>query len=129
MWVLWHMLRSPRPRTVDDHELVRRGLHALLDADLTQEVVGEASSADEAVEMAATLTPDVVVMDVRMPGRSGIEACRDIRSAREETRVLMLTSLADDEACHDALRLLPSWPSGVARQRVATLAGLDSSTC
>ena len=82
----------------DDHELVRRGLHALLDADLTLDVVGEATSADEAVEMAATLTPDVVVMDVRMPGRSGIEACRDIRSAREETRVLMLTSFADDEA-------------------------------
>jgi two-component system, NarL family, response regulator DevR len=82
----------------DDHELVRRGLHALLDADLTLDVVGEASFADEAVEMAATLTPDIVVMDVRMPGRSGIEACRDIRSAREETRVLMLTSFADDEA-------------------------------
>jgi DNA-binding NarL/FixJ family response regulator len=52
---------------VDDHELVRRGLHALLVADLTQEVVGEASSADEAVEMAATLTPDVVVIDVHAP--------------------------------------------------------------
>ena len=87
----------------DDHELVRRGLHALLDADLTLDVVGEAASADEAVEMAATLTPDVVVMDVRMPGRSGIEACRDIRSAREETRVLMLTSFADDEALFTAI--------------------------
>ena len=82
----------------DDHELVRRGLRALLDADLTLDVVGEASSADEAVEKSAALSPDVVVMDVRMPGRSGIEACRDIRSAREETRVLMLTSFADDEA-------------------------------
>jgi two-component system response regulator DevR len=82
----------------DDHELVRRGLRALLDTDLTLDVVGEASSADEAVEKAAALAPDVVVMDVRMPGRSGIEACRDIRSAREETRVLMLTSFADDEA-------------------------------
>ncbi len=82
----------------DDHELVRRGLHALLDTDLTLDVVGEASSADEAVRKAVSLTPDVVVMDVRMPGRSGIEACRDIRAAREETRVLMLTSFADDEA-------------------------------
>ncbi len=82
----------------DDHELVRRGLHSLLDTDLTLDVVGEAATADEAVEKAASLKPDVVVMDVRMPGRSGIEACRDIRAAREETRVLMLTSFADDEA-------------------------------
>jgi DNA-binding NarL/FixJ family response regulator len=71
----------------DDHELVRRGLHALLDADLTLDVMGEASSADEAVEKAAALAPNVVVMDVRMPGRSGVEACRDIRAAREETRL------------------------------------------
>ena len=82
----------------DDHELVRRGLKALLDADLTLDVVGEASSADDAVAQAAALQPDVVVMDVRMPGRSGVEACRDIRSAREATRVIMLTSFADDEA-------------------------------
>jgi two-component system response regulator DevR len=82
----------------DDHELVRRGLRALLEADLTLDVVGEAASADEAVATAGSLKPDVVVMDVRMPGRSGIEACRDIRSAREKTRVLMLTSFADDEA-------------------------------
>jgi CheY-like chemotaxis protein len=84
LWVLWHIRRPPsapysgtitttriRVLMCDDHELVRRGLHALLDADLTLDVVGEATSADEAVEMAATLTPDVVVMDVRMPGRSG----------------------------------------------------------
>ena len=87
----------------DDHELVRRGLHALLDTDLTLDVVGEAATADEAVEKAADLVPDVVVMDVRMPGRSGIEACRDIRTAREETRVLMLTSFADDEALFTAI--------------------------
>jgi two-component system response regulator DevR len=87
----------------DDHELVRRGLRALLDADLTLEVVGEASSADEVVTLAATLAPDVVVMDVRMPGRSGIEACRDIRAAREQTRVVMLTSFADDEALFTAI--------------------------
>jgi two-component system, NarL family, response regulator DevR len=87
----------------DDHELVRRGLRALLESDLTIEVVGEAGSADEAVASSATTTPDVVVMDVRMPGRSGIEACRDIRAHREETRVLILTSFADDEALFSAI--------------------------
>ena len=87
----------------DDHELVRRGLHALLSADLTLDVVAEASTADEAVQKALEFEPDVVVMDVRMPGRSGIEACRDIRSAREETKVVMLTSFADDEALFTAI--------------------------
>jgi DNA-binding NarL/FixJ family response regulator len=87
----------------DDHELVRRGLRALLESDLTVEVIGEASSADEAISSAATTAPDVVVMDVRMPGRSGIEACRDIRAHREQTRVLILTSFADDEALFSAI--------------------------
>jgi two-component system, NarL family, response regulator DevR len=87
----------------DDHELVRRGVRSLLEANLTIDVVGEASSADEAVTLAAELEPDVVVMDVRMPGRSGVEACRDIRAAREQTRVLMLTSFTDDEALFTAI--------------------------
>lgn len=98
-------MASTRVRVLlcDDHELVRRGLRALLDSDLTVEVIGEASSADEAIRSAATSTPDVVVMDVRMPGRSGIEACRDIRAHREQTRVLILTSFADDEALFSAI--------------------------
>ncbi|MBV9311280.1 MAG: response regulator transcription factor [Solirubrobacterales bacterium] len=87
----------------DDHELVRRGLRGLLQSDLTVEVVGEAGTADEAVQAAAELEPDVVVMDVRMPGRSGIEACRDIRAQRDATKVLILTSFADDDALFSAI--------------------------
>ena len=61
-------------------------------------IVGEAGNADEVVIQAVQLNPDVVVMDVRLPGRSGIEACRDIRALRDDIHVLMLTSFADDEA-------------------------------
>ena len=82
----------------DDHELVRRGIRSLLESEAGFQVVGEAGTADEAVDAVEKHHPDVVVMDVRMPGRSGVEACRDIRSAHPETHVLMLTSFADDEA-------------------------------
>ena len=82
----------------DDHELVRLGLRRLLDAEDGLSVIGEAWDADGVIDQVARLHPHVVVMDVRMPGRSGIEACREIRSAHPETHVLMLTSFADDEA-------------------------------
>jgi DNA-binding NarL/FixJ family response regulator len=87
----------------DDHELVRRGLHSLLDGIDEFDVVGEAADGDEAVIAAGELLPDVVVMDVRLPGRSGIEACRDIRSANPDVNVLMLTSFADDEALFSSI--------------------------
>jgi len=87
----------------DDHELVRRGLKSLLLGVPGYEVVGEAGDADEAVRVVDELRPDVVVMDVRLPARSGIEACRDIRSAHPDTRVLMLTSYADDEALFSSI--------------------------
>src|SRR5690606_17568039 len=83
---------------VDDHEIVRRGLAAMLSAHDDIEVVGEASSAEEALRRVGLDEPDVVVMDVRMPERSGIEACRDILSAFSGVKVLMLTSFADEEA-------------------------------
>lgn len=88
---------------VDDHEVVLRGLRSLLDNVDDFEVVGEASTADDAVSKAAELEPDVVVLDVRLPDRSGVEACRDIRSERPETHVLMLTSYADDEALFSSI--------------------------
>lgn len=83
---------------VDDHEVVRVGLRTLLGRRKGIGVLGVAASGEEAVEAAAEKRPDVVVMDVRMPGESGIEACREIRSQLPDTKVLMLTSYADEDA-------------------------------
>jgi len=83
---------------VDDHEVVRQGLVALLDRRAGFQVVAEAGTAAEAVEQARRFRPDLVVMDVRLPDGSGIEACRDIRSELPETRVVMLTSYPDEDA-------------------------------
>jgi DNA-binding NarL/FixJ family response regulator len=82
----------------DDHEVVREGLRTLLSRHAGLAVVGEAASMKEAIEAAAKAKPDVVIMDVRLPDGSGVEACRAIREARPETHVIMLTSYADDEA-------------------------------
>jgi len=87
-----------RVMLVDDHEVVREGLRTLLARDKTLLVVAEAGTTAEAIETAARAKPDVVVMDVRLPDGSGVEACRTIREARPETKVIMLTSYADDEA-------------------------------
>jgi two-component system response regulator DevR len=82
----------------DDHEVVREGLRTLLSRRQDMAVVGEAGTMQEAIETAAKAKPDVVIMDVRLPDGSGVEACRAIREARPETHVIMLTSYADDEA-------------------------------
>jgi two-component system, NarL family, response regulator DevR len=87
-----------RVMLVDDHEVVRGGIRALLEAADGIVVCAEAASAREAVELAERALPDVVVMDVKLQDGSGIEATRDIRAARPQTQVLMLTSFADDEA-------------------------------
>jgi len=83
---------------VDDHEVVRDGIKALLQAQDDLLVVGEAGSVKDALLQADRTKPDVIMMDVRLADGSGIEATREIRAARPETRVLMLTSFADDEA-------------------------------
>jgi two-component system response regulator DevR len=88
---------------VDDHEVVRRGLRSLIDATDDMEVVGEAATAAEAIQQAEHLLPDVVVMDVRLPDGSGIEAAREIRARRAATRVLMLTSYADEGAVFSSI--------------------------
>ncbi len=83
---------------VDDHEVVREGLRALLARREGFEVVGQAGTVEQAIAEAARSEPDVIVMDVRLPDGSGIEACREIREVRPETKVIMLTSYADDDA-------------------------------
>ena len=88
---------------VDDHEVVRLGLKALLSNYPKFEVVAEAGSADEAVLRAKEYKPDVVIMDIRLPGRSGIEATREITQLLPETKVLILTSYAEDELLFDAI--------------------------
>lgn len=83
---------------VDDHEIVRTGLTALLNGIADFSVVGEASSALEAIAKTNLLQPDVIIMDIRMPGKNGIEACREIKCSHLETKILMLTSHSDREA-------------------------------
>ena len=88
---------------LDDHEVVRRGLHELLTLEDDIEVVGEGSSAHDALVRIPAVRPDVAVLDVRLPDGSGVEVCRDIRAALPDTHCLMLTSYADDEALFDAI--------------------------
>jgi len=88
---------------VDDHEVVRLGLKALLDRHPDFTVVDEASTAREAVQKAEAHRPEVVVMDIRLPGGSGIDACREITQLLPDTKVIMLTSYAEDEMLFDAI--------------------------
>ena len=95
--------RPLRLLVVDDHEVVRQGLVSLLERREHFQVVAEAGTAAEAVEMARKFEPDLVVMDVRLPDGSGIEACREIRSEFPATRVVILTSYPDEEAVLSAI--------------------------
>ena len=88
---------------VDDHEVVRMGLRTLLERRENIAVVGEAGSVEEAVAAAQRTEPDVIVMDIRLPDGSGVDACREIRGQRPETKVIMLTSYADDEAIYGSI--------------------------
>jgi DNA-binding NarL/FixJ family response regulator len=89
---------------VDDHEVVRRGLKSLLDEHPNFEVVAEAATARDAVDKTRTHKPDVVVMDIRLKGGSGIEACQEITSQFPNVKVIMLTSYAEDEMLFSAIR-------------------------
>ncbi|MEJ8636184.1 MULTISPECIES: response regulator transcription factor [Streptomyces] len=88
---------------LDDHEVVRRGVHELLSGEEDIEVVGEAGTAADALVRIPATSPDVAVLDVRLPDGSGVEVCREVRSANEHIKCLMLTSFSDDEALFDAI--------------------------
>ena len=88
---------------LDDHEVVRRGIRELLEAEDDLEVVGEAGTAAEALDRIASSRPDVAVLDVRVPDGSGVEVCRDVRSSHPEIQCLMFTSFSDDEALFEAI--------------------------
>lgn len=94
---------SLRILLVDDHEVVRVGIRALIDRQPDMEVVGEAGTVREAVRLAEQLAPDVVVLDIRLPGGNGLEACRQIKARRPATRIIVLTSYPDDEVLFDAI--------------------------
>ena len=95
--------RPLRLLIVDDHEVVRQGLVAVLGRTPEFDVVAEAGTVAEAVDAARRFRPDLVVMDVRLPDGSGIEACREIRAELPETRVVMLTSYPDEDAVLSAI--------------------------
>jgi two-component system, NarL family, response regulator DevR len=89
---------------VDDHEVVRLGLRSLLDHHPGFEVIGEASAEAEAVQKALELRPDLILMDIRLSGGSGVDACQQIMLEMPETKVVMLTSYAEDEMLFAAIR-------------------------
>ena len=88
---------------VDDHEVVRLGLKSLLSLYNHLEIVGECSNADDALLLVKNKNPDVVLMDVKMPGKNGIEACKEIKDASPSTHIIMLTSFDDDEFIYKSI--------------------------
>jgi two-component system response regulator DevR len=97
------MADTIRIMLVDDHEVVRMGLRTLLERRRGFSIVGEAGTVAEALEAARRLTPDVIVMDIRLPDGNGVEATREIRDQLPGTKVIMLTSYADDEAIYGSI--------------------------
>jgi len=89
---------------VDDHEVVRLGLRSLLEQYPQYEVVAEAINAKESIDQVEIYKPDIVLMDIRLPGKSGIDACEEIKSKHPEIKVIMLTSYAEDEMLFSAIK-------------------------
>ena len=96
--------KAIRVLIVDDHQIVRKGLRALLETEPDLDVVGEAADGQEAVEQAVRLQPDVILMDLVMPGLDGVEATRQIMSHRPEAHILVLTSYGSDNKIFPAIK-------------------------
>ena len=92
-----------RVMVVDDHSIMRFGLKQVLEQSGEFEAVGQAADGEEAVRVAAEVSPDVVVMDVIMPNKDGVEACREIMESAPDTRVVMLTASMEESAVVDAV--------------------------
>jgi DNA-binding NarL/FixJ family response regulator len=88
---------------LDDHEVVRRGVRELLEVEDDLEVVGEAGTAEEALARIPSVSPDVAIIDMRLPDGNGVEVCREVRSKSPEVQCVVLTSFADDEALFDSI--------------------------
>jgi DNA-binding NarL/FixJ family response regulator len=88
---------------LDDHEVVRRGVRELLEVEDDLEVVGEAGTAEEALQRIPATLPNVAIIDMRLPDGNGVEVCREVRSRNPEVQCVVLTSFADDEALFDSI--------------------------
>jgi DNA-binding NarL/FixJ family response regulator len=97
-------MSSLRILLVDDHDVVRMGLNALLSRQNNFEIIAEANNAEQAKRYAWHYKPDVIVMDIRLPGKSGIQATREIKTLMPSIKIIMLTSYGDDELLFDAIR-------------------------
>ena len=116
-------MAKTRIMLADDHTLFRQGIRTLISAEADMEVVGEASNGGDAVEKAGELRPDVVLMDIGMPGLSSFEATRQIKKNRPETKVLFLTMYDDEDYLVEGMEVgasgyvLEGQPFGPARRR------------
>ena len=95
---------ATRVLVVDDHALIREGMRTILDAERDMEVVGEAKSANEALAFARRLTPDVIVLDMRLPDRAGIEICAELRDLSPGSRILICSGMSEGTALIEAAR-------------------------